>query len=67
MSTAISLTYDATSGNFNLPRLLPILGKSQLQVLSVVVSGLLLAGHSVMAICVKEKVLLKSMSVDGSV
>ncbi|KAF5324984.1 hypothetical protein D9619_009553 [Psilocybe cf. subviscida] len=52
-------------GNVNLPRLLPFLGKSQLQVLSVVVSGLLLAGHCVMAIFVKEKVLLKTLSVDG--
>lgn len=59
------LTQLAFSGNINLPRLLPFLGKSQLQVLSIVVSGLLLAGHCVMAIFVKEKVLLKSTAVDG--
>ncbi|PPQ81361.1 hypothetical protein CVT25_015468 [Psilocybe cyanescens] len=52
-------------GNIDLPRLLPFLGKSQLQVLSVVVSLLLLGGHVFMAILVKEKVLLKSFSADG--
>jgi len=47
-------------GNIDLPRIFPFLGKSQLQVLSVVVSILLLGGHIVMASLVKEKVLLKS-------
>ncbi|KAF8963511.1 major facilitator superfamily domain-containing protein [Flammula alnicola] len=52
-------------GNINLPRLLPFLGKTQLQVLSVIVSLLLLGGHTVMASLVKEKVLIKSLSADG--
>lgn len=45
------------SGNINLPRILPFLGKTQLEVLSVIVSLLLLAGHLLMAILVKERVL----------
>jgi len=45
------------SGNVDLPRILPFLGKSQLQVLSVVVSLLLLIGHLIMAMLVKEPVL----------
>lgn len=52
-------------GNINLPKILPFLGRSQLQVLSVVVSFLLLAGHLLMATLVKERVLLKTSSVDG--
>ncbi|KAJ3515315.1 hypothetical protein NLJ89_g1827 [Agrocybe chaxingu] len=52
-------------GNINLPRHFPFLGSSQLQVLSVIVSFLLLAGHVVMAVMVKEKVLLKTSSIDG--
>ncbi|KAF8148425.1 major facilitator superfamily domain-containing protein [Crassisporium funariophilum] len=52
-------------GGIDLPRLLPFLGKSQLQVLSVVVSVLLLGGHLIMAGLVKERVLLKSFSADG--
>ncbi|KJA17812.1 hypothetical protein HYPSUDRAFT_145931 [Hypholoma sublateritium FD-334 SS-4] len=52
-------------GNINLARLLPILGNTQLQVLSVIVSVLLLGGHSLMAIFVKEKVLLKIHSPTG--
>ena len=47
-------------GNINLPSILPFLGKSQLQVLSVVVSLLLLGGHLVTAGLVKERVLLKN-------
>lgn len=47
------------SGNINLPRILPFLGKTQLQVLSVVVSLLLLVGHLVMAMLVKESVLCR--------
>ncbi|KIM38864.1 hypothetical protein M413DRAFT_447558 [Hebeloma cylindrosporum] len=49
-------------GNINLPRIFPFFGKSQLQVLSVVVSILLLGGHVLMASLVKERVLLKSDS-----
>jgi len=45
------------SGNIDLPRILPFLGNTQLQVLSVVVSLLLLIGHLVMAMLVKEPVL----------
>jgi solute carrier family 45 protein 1/2/4 len=45
------------SGNINLPSILPFLGKTQLEVLSVVVSLLLLCGHLIMAIMVKERVL----------
>ncbi|KAF8994064.1 major facilitator superfamily domain-containing protein [Cyathus striatus] len=52
-------------GNINLPAYFPFLGKSQLQVLSVVVSVLLLAGHLVMAFLVKEKVLLKQTTDTG--
>lgn len=46
-----------SSGNINLPRILPFLGKTQLEVLSIVVSLLLLAGHLAMAVLVKERVL----------
>lgn len=45
------------SGNINLPRILPFLGKTQLEVLSVVVSLLLLFGHMTMATLVKERIL----------
>jgi hypothetical protein len=51
-----------TSGNIDLTRILPFLGNTQLEVLSVVVSLLLLAGHLIMAIMVKERVLLKTES-----
>ena len=51
-----------TSGNVDLTRILPFLGNTQLEVLSVVVSLLLLAGHLIMAIMVKERVLLKTES-----
>ncbi|KAF9525301.1 major facilitator superfamily domain-containing protein [Crepidotus variabilis] len=54
-------------GNINLPKILPFLGHTQLQVLSVVVSFLLLAGHLIMAVSVKERVLLKSVDVDGKI
>ncbi|PPR06325.1 hypothetical protein CVT24_001015 [Panaeolus cyanescens] len=47
------------AGNVDLPRILPIFGDSQLKVLSVVVSILLLGGHVLMCVLVKEKVLLK--------
>lgn len=49
------------SGTIPLPTLLPFLGTTQLQILSAVVSFLLLAGHILMAICVKERVLLKGV------
>ncbi|KDR74758.1 hypothetical protein GALMADRAFT_269030 [Galerina marginata CBS 339.88] len=52
-------------GNIDLPSALPFLGKSQLQVLSVVVSMLLFSGHALMAGLVKEKVLLKTFTPDG--
>ncbi|TFK31761.1 major facilitator superfamily domain-containing protein [Crucibulum laeve] len=52
-------------GNMNLPKYFPFLGKSQLQVLSVIVSLLLLAGHSVMAVMVKERVLVARPDVNG--
>ncbi|KAF8062461.1 major facilitator superfamily domain-containing protein [Lyophyllum atratum] len=47
-------------GSIPLPAMFPFLGTTQLQVLSVIVSVLLLGGHVVMAACVKERVLLKS-------
>ncbi|KAF6760581.1 sucrose transporter [Ephemerocybe angulata] len=46
-------------GNVDLTRVFPVFGKTQLEVLSVVVSFLLLAGHLAMAFLVKERVLLK--------
>ena len=54
------LIFTLCRGNINLPRIFPLLGKSQLQVLSVIVSILLIAGHILMASLVKERVLLKS-------
>ncbi|RDB28230.1 General alpha-glucoside permease [Hypsizygus marmoreus] len=51
-------------GSIPLPKMLPFLGTTQLQVLSVIVSILLFAGHSIMAICVKERVLLKETDQD---
>ncbi|GLB40043.1 putative MFS/sugar transport protein [Lyophyllum shimeji] len=47
-------------GTVPLPRMFPFLGTTQLQVLSVIVSILLFAGHAVMAVCVKERVLVKN-------
>ncbi|KAJ2923915.1 hypothetical protein H1R20_g13179, partial [Candolleomyces eurysporus] len=49
-------------GNIDLTRIFPFLGSTQLEVLSVVVSLLLLAGHIAMAFLVKERILLKSDS-----
>ncbi|KAF9036322.1 major facilitator superfamily domain-containing protein [Panaeolus papilionaceus] len=46
-------------GNIDLPRIVPFFGDSQLKVLSVVVSILLLGGHILMCVLVKERVLLK--------
>ena len=50
------------SGNIDLTRIFPFLGGTQLEVLAVIVSLLLLAGHVTMAVLVKERVLLKSDS-----
>ncbi|KAG5644844.1 hypothetical protein DXG03_007572 [Asterophora parasitica] len=47
-------------GTIPLTRMFPFLGTTQLQVLSVIVALLLAGGHIVMAVCVKERVLLKS-------
>ncbi|KAG6899420.1 hypothetical protein C0993_010428 [Termitomyces sp. T159_Od127] len=47
-------------GTIPLPKLFPFLGTTELEVLSVMVAVLLLGGHTLMAICVKERVLLKS-------
>ena len=49
-----------SSGGVDLPKTFPMFGKSQLQVLTVIASSLLLFGHLVMAWMVKEKVLIKS-------
>jgi len=46
----------------NLPHNLPFLGKTQLQVLSVIASLVLLAGHLLMAGLVKERVLVQDTS-----
>ena len=46
-------------GSIPLPEIFPILGKTELQVLSFIVSLLLLSGHIITAVCVKERVLLK--------
>ncbi|KAJ7216334.1 hypothetical protein GGX14DRAFT_604390 [Mycena pura] len=48
-------------GNLDLPSFLPFLGSSELQVLSVIVSVLLLAGHFTTAAMVNEKVLVRSI------
>lgn len=47
-------------GNVDLPRIFPFLGRTQLQIQSVVVCVLFLAGHLVMAALVKERVLLNN-------
>ncbi|KAG5340407.1 hypothetical protein C0989_001731 [Termitomyces sp. Mn162] len=47
-------------GTIPLPKMFPFLGTTELEVLSVIVVVLLLGGHSLMAICVKERVLLTS-------
>ncbi|SJL10049.1 uncharacterized protein ARMOST_13431 [Armillaria ostoyae] len=48
-------------GNLDLPSLLPFLGHAELEVFSIIVSVLLLAGHISMALLVKEKVLLTTV------
>ena len=56
----LSLIYpSSTSGYIKLPHSLPFLGNSQLQVLSVIASLILLAGHLSMAVLVKERVLVQ--------
>ncbi|KAG6894396.1 hypothetical protein C0992_006288 [Termitomyces sp. T32_za158] len=47
-------------GTIPLPKMFPFLGTTELEVLSVMVAVLVLSGHTLMAICVKERVLLKS-------
>lgn len=49
-------------GNLDLPSLLPFLGHAELEVFSIIVSFLLLAGHVSMALLIKEKVLLTTTS-----
>jgi len=46
-------------GSIPLPAIFPILGTTELEVLSFIVSLLLLFGHIIMAVCVKERVLLR--------
>ncbi|KAJ6617111.1 major facilitator superfamily domain-containing protein [Mycena sp. CBHHK59/15] len=46
-------------GNLDLPSFLPFFGSSELQVLSVIVSVVLLAGHITTAVLVKENVLVR--------
>ncbi|KAJ3917899.1 hypothetical protein F5877DRAFT_43680 [Lentinula edodes] len=48
------------AGNLDLPSLLPIFGHTELQILSVVVSIILLGSHIIMASSVSERVLLKN-------
>ncbi|KAG6849814.1 hypothetical protein H0H93_004763 [Arthromyces matolae] len=47
-------------GTIPLPSMFPFLGTTELEVLSVIVSILLLGGHTLMAVFVKERVLLKN-------
>ncbi|KAJ7050399.1 major facilitator superfamily domain-containing protein [Mycena amicta] len=46
-------------GNLDLPTYLPLLGSTELQVLSVMVAGLLLFAHLTTAMLVKEKTLIR--------
>ncbi|KAF9072613.1 major facilitator superfamily domain-containing protein [Rhodocollybia butyracea] len=48
------------AGNLDLPSLFPIFGHTELQILSVLVSFILLGSHIVVASSVRERVLLKS-------
>ncbi|KAG8908297.1 hypothetical protein FRB99_007831 [Tulasnella sp. 403] len=52
-------------GNVDLPKTLPFLGKTQLQVLSVVTSIFLMATQGLTAASVSEKVLVKDAQSDG--
>lgn len=65
LSSAQAFLIKSFRGNIDLTRLLPFLGKTQLEALSVVVSLLLLGCHLLTAGSVKEKILLKSPSSDG--
>jgi solute carrier family 45, member 1/2/4 len=47
------------TGTISLPSIFPFFGRTQLEVLSVIVSVLLLGVHLIIAICVEEQVLLK--------
>ncbi|KAF9036321.1 major facilitator superfamily domain-containing protein [Panaeolus papilionaceus] len=47
-------------GNMDLPEVMPFFGDSQLKVLSVVLSIILLSAHFLVCTCVKERVLLKN-------
>lgn len=51
----------------DLPKILPFLGKTQLQVLSAVATFLLVGTHLIMAFMVKEKVLLANTDAAGYV
>ncbi|KAG6827803.1 hypothetical protein H0H92_010409 [Tricholoma furcatifolium] len=53
-------------GTIPLPSMFPFLGTTELEVLSVIVSVLLLAGHTVMAIFVKERILLKDHTANAT-
>lgn len=53
------------SGNVDLTRILPFLGKTELQVLSVVGSFLLILTHAMTAYCTKEKVLVAGRWVEA--
>jgi solute carrier family 45, member 1/2/4 len=48
------------SGAVSLPTIFPFFGTTELEILSVLVSFFLLSGQLLMAICVKERVLLES-------
>jgi solute carrier family 45 protein 1/2/4 len=55
------------SGNVDLTKIFPFFGKTQLQVLSVLASLLLMGSHLTMAIFVKEKILISTTDVAGLV
>ncbi|KAG2007431.1 sucrose transporter [Coprinopsis cinerea AmutBmut pab1-1] len=52
-------------GKLELTKAFPYLGRTQLEVLSVIVSFFLFTTHSITALFVKERVLLKSTQVEG--
>ncbi|KDQ54087.1 hypothetical protein JAAARDRAFT_410743 [Jaapia argillacea MUCL 33604] len=49
-------------GNIDLTSIFPMLGKTELEVLSIITAVLLIITHSIMSYCVKEKVLVASTS-----
>lgn len=59
MLTSIDVPYNLCSGNVKLPNLFPFLGKTQLQVLSVLSALLLLVTNGTTAYAVRERVLLE--------